>query len=62
MSFFRKEQFAASNIELEFIKPIRCEYSQKNINFISELSIIDLLFFNSKEQINGYLEQVEFIN
>lgn len=62
MSFFRKEQFLASDIKLEFIKPIRCEYSQRNINFISELSIIDLLFFNSKQQIDFYLQQVEFIN
>lgn len=62
MSFFRKEQFSHSDIKLEFIKPIQCEYSQRNINFISELSIIDLLFFNSKQQIDFYLQQVEFIN
>lgn len=55
-----KEEFKSNNIDLLFLQPSLKPYSQFNQNFISGLSIIDVMMFNSKNEIselisNGHL-------
>jgi hypothetical protein len=55
IELYNKETFKQNNIELNFIKSNPIQYKQFNNKFIPWLSIIDVLMFNSKEQIKEYL-------
>jgi hypothetical protein len=55
---YHKEEFKARGLELSFIKSELEPYKQFNETFIPGLSIIDLLMFNSidevRRQLNNY--------
>ena len=52
---YSKEIFKQQDIELVFLKTDAIQYQQFNDEFIPALSIIDVMMFNSNEQINKYL-------
>ncbi len=52
---------SVNNIELNFIKSNPLQYKQFNNEFVSWLSIIDIMMFNSKEQIKEYLNSYTLI-
>lgn len=58
---YSKEEFASKGIDLKFIKSKSVEYKQFNNEFVPWLSIIDVLMFNSKEEIYELLNQYELI-
>ncbi len=58
---YQREDFLANEIRLNFIKTNLIEYKQYNNEFIPWLSMIDVLMFNSKEEINIMLNQYELI-
>ena len=53
------EDFEESGIKLSFIKTKEIEYKQFNNNFISNLSIIDIIMFNSVDEIKKILNMYE---
>jgi hypothetical protein len=55
VELYDKEIFKQNNIELNFIKSNPVQYTQFNNEFVPWLSIIDVMMFNSKEQIKEYL-------
>jgi len=55
VELYSKEIFSQQGIKLNFIKSNPIKYKQFNDNFVSWLSIIDVMMFNSKEQIKEYL-------
>ncbi|MBU5436659.1 WbqC family protein [Tissierella sp. MSJ-40] len=55
------EDFESQNIKLKFLKTERINYKQFNDEFVPNLSIIDLMMFNSKEDIKKMLEQYELL-
>lgn len=59
-SLYSNNDFLKNNIKLDFIKMGDIKYKQFNNEFIPFLSIIDVLMFNSKEQVKGMLKQYEF--
>jgi hypothetical protein len=61
MDLYNKEKFKENNIKLSFIKTCNIEYKQFNNPFIPNLSILDVLMFNSVEEINKMLDQYELI-
>lgn len=61
MKLYRKEDFEFSNIHLSFLKPNLMEYKQFQNNFISGLSIIDVLMFNPLENLLLQLDNYELI-
>lgn len=61
VELYNKETFKQNNIELNFIKSNPIQYKQFNNEFIPWLSIIDVLMFNSKEQIKEYLNNYTLI-
>jgi len=61
VELYNKEVFKQNNIELNFIKSNPIQYKQFNNEFVSWLSIIDVLMFNSKEQIKEYLNNYTLI-
>ena len=56
-----KETFEKNNIKLNFIKTLDIEYKQFSNNFIPNLSIIDVLMFNSKKEIKQLLNEYELV-
>lgn len=58
---YNKEIFANEGIELNFIKSQEIKYKQFNNEFISWLSIIDVLMFNSKETVRQMLSMHELV-
>jgi hypothetical protein len=58
---YDKEIFKNNNIKLNFLKSNSIQYKQFNNEFISWLSIIDVMMFNSKQQIKEYLNNYTLI-
>jgi len=56
MELYSKENFSKNAIELKFIKTSPIIYPQFKNEFVSNLSIIDVMMFNPKEKIQGYLK------
>ncbi len=59
--FFDRAKYEAADIKLVFQKPLLSEYDQKREPFEAGLSIIDVMMFNSVEDINKMLDQYEII-
>lgn len=59
--FFDREKYNRAGIELKFLKPKLMEYNQKRKSFEPGLSIIDVMMFNSKDEIKNMLHEYEFI-
>jgi len=60
-TLYEKDYFASHNIKLSFIKNQLVPYKQFNDVFVGCLSIIDVLMFNSKEQILDMLKKYELV-
>jgi len=58
---YNKEEFARHNIKLNFLKTGDIKYQQFGDEFIPNLSIIDVMMFNSREKIQEMLEQYNLI-
>lgn len=58
---YKKEDFAKEGIQLDFIQPLPIEYSQFHHKFVPWLSIIDVLMFNSIDEVNLMLDKHELI-
>lgn len=56
LELYDKEEFKREGIKLEFLKAHNIQYPQFNNEFVPFLSIIDVLMFNSKEQIRQYIQ------
>jgi len=61
VNLYNKDEFRQSGIELHFIKRKEIVYKQSIQGFIPDLSIIDVLMFNSKETVINYLGQFEVL-
>ncbi|MCQ6963439.1 WbqC family protein [Methanolobus chelungpuianus] len=55
LELYDKEIFAENGIELKFIKSDNIEYEQFQNEFVPSLSIIDVMMFNSTEEIRDML-------
>ena len=58
---YNKPYFKAKNVDLFFIENKIIPYQQFNDSFIGGLSIIDVLMFNSKEDIKNMLTQYTLV-
>ena len=58
---YNKEDFAKNGIELNFIKMNDIKYKQFNNEFVPNLSIIDVMMFNSPETIIELLNKYTLI-
>lgn len=58
---YDQEAFANHGIELAFIKSGEIKYKQRNKPFVPGLSIIDVMMFNSPDEIKGMLQNYELI-
>ena len=61
IELYDKEVFSQNDINLSFLKTHEILYKQFNNEFVPNLSIIDILMFNSKDNIKNMLTQFELI-
>lgn len=57
MDLYSPDTFRNNGLELQFLKSNRIQYQQFDCEFVPWLSIIDVLFFNSKQKVQQYLQQ-----
>ena len=62
MELYSTENFKEKGIDLRFLKSNRIEYKQFSEGFFPNLSIIDVLMFNSKSDIRDFLGEYTLIN
>lgn len=58
---YDKEKFINDGVELYFLKSKEIQYKQFNNEFLPWLSIIDVLMFNSKEEIKTFLNNFNLL-
>lgn len=58
---YSKKAFSDKGISLQFVKMRSVDYQQFGANFVPSLSIIDVLMFNSREQIAGLLMEKDLL-
>ncbi len=56
LELYSKDEFKNEGIELKFLKSSDLSYKQFDVNFVPWLSIIDVMMFNSKEEIGNLLQ------
>lgn len=61
VELYDKEAFQEQGIELSFIESLPIEYKQFNNEFVPGLSIIDVMMFNSVEEIRSMLQKYELV-
>ena len=61
IELYNKNEFKEAGIDLFFLRPKIHEYTQFNEAFIPNLSIIDVLMFNSKEQVQDMLNNYDLV-
>ncbi len=60
-ALYEHELFAGEGIDLKFIQAEEIIYAQFKQPFVSNLSIIDVLMFNSQEEISHMLQQYRLV-
>lgn len=58
---YKKEDFRQQNIQLNFLKSNYIEYKQFKNEFVPWLSIIDVMMFNTKEEVKDMLNDYSLI-
>jgi len=61
ITFFDRSKYEANKICLKFHQVDLVVYDQKRVTFEANLSIIDVMMFNSKEKINEMLDSYELL-
>lgn len=59
---YDSEEFKKNGIELKFIKMGKIQYKQFKNEFVPNLSIIDVMMFNSPEKIHDMLDDYELLS
>ncbi|RCX33454.1 WbqC family protein [Thioalbus denitrificans] len=60
-SLYKKDAFASRQIQLSFIEPRVYAYRQFGDEFISGLSMVDVMMFNDKTQCRALLQEYELV-
>ena len=61
IELYDKEAFSSAGINLSFLKSNEIIYKQFNDEFVSNLSIIDVIMFNSKDSVKKMLNHYNLI-
>jgi hypothetical protein len=62
VNLYNKNNFSKEGIELQFLQAKNVEYEQYKNEFVPWLSIIDVMMFNSKEEIQNFLNNNYILN
>jgi hypothetical protein len=62
MALYNRAAFGAAGVDLRFLQPSEPRYRQFSCTFVSRLSIIDVLMFNSVDAAQRLLESYEVVD
>lgn len=62
MDFYNKSKYTKSGIQLNFLTNNLPVYKQLNCSFNEGLSIVDVMMFNTKEEIHKMLDDIQIID
>lgn len=62
MELYHSEKFSEKNIKLHFLKTDNIQYPQGSEEFIEYLSIIDVLMYNSLDDVHNMLKQYSLVS
>jgi hypothetical protein len=60
-SLYSKDIFSSEGIDLKFLETIFTRYNQNSCDFIPGLSIVDVLMFNSQQEVKEMLHQFKLV-
>lgn len=58
---YDKSDFAVQGVDLKFVQTLSVQYKQFNDDFQPNLSLIDVLMFNSREEVQQLLNQYKLV-
>jgi hypothetical protein len=61
LELYNRSEFESNGLDLSFIKSRPIEYPQFSNNFVPWLSVLDLLMFNSTDQIKLWFGEFDVI-
>jgi len=61
INLYDKNLFLQEGLKLNFLKSEEVKYTQFNNTFVPNLSIIDILMFNSRKDVNVMLDEYELV-
>ena len=61
VGLYNKDVFESQGIKLDFLRPREIKYKQFDNEFIPWLSIIDVMMFNSRDEIREMLQQFDLV-
>mgnify|MGYP003602553285 FL=1 len=61
VSLYDRDEFRRNGIQLQFIRADEVEYRQFGQPFVPNLSVIDVMMFNSRDEINTLLDRYTLI-
>lgn len=61
IKLYNCDDFSRRDVTLRFLKPAAISYPQFGNTFCPKLSIIDVLMFNSKQEVQSYLDCFELV-
>lgn len=61
IDLYDKKEFEKTGIELRFLQPGQIAYKQFENDFVSNLSILDVIMFNSKQEIQNFLNAASYV-
>lgn len=61
LELYDKKTFLENSINLFFLKPSSINYNQFNNTFVENLSIVDVIMFNSSERVRAMLDFYELL-
>lgn len=61
LEFFDRQKYEEAQVKIDFLKPISVSYQQLTAEYNPFLSIIDVLMFNSVEEVQSMLKSYELV-
>lgn len=61
VELYSKERFTKNKIEISFLKSETISYPQYDNDFVSDLSILDVLMFNKRERVIDFLNNYKLL-
>lgn len=62
LGLYSTDNFNRAGIDLRFIQPGNIAYDQRSSEFVANLSIIDVLMFNTPEQVSTHLQNYSLVS
>lgn len=60
-TFFNTKKYTSAQVEIKFLEQLPTPYQQFTNKFVPFLSIVDVMMFNSRADINSMMDDIKFV-